>query len=216
MPFNKKIMINYWFNLTIFFNLITLSLFSNTTEGKRFIGRVIEDSKEEKIPIWPTKIILINHSDTIFVEGTVTGLFEISNFKAGLYKINIKADGYRTLDSTMLIVPSEEELIIKLKSDTSKLNQVLYPLNGGYDRKLALLNIKNNQISLLIPGGFINPKIYPADTIFENNYKLKYENTGCVQFNVLEYNETVFEYLDKLYGEEWRKNVRQDVVGLKK
>ena len=49
---------------------------------------------------------------------------------------------------------------------------------------------------------------------FERKYKIDYFDFGCTPAPsdcIKEYNEKVFELLDKKYGKEWRKNVRKDV-----
>jgi len=216
VAFIKKIMIRHFLELTIVFNLLTISLFSQTSVKKDYLGRVFEIRENSKIPLWPTKIYLIKQSDTLFTGGTAMGYFEFPDIIEGSYKIIIKSNRHKTLDSTISIKASENENYFVLKIDTTFVNQEENIADDIYDRNKALQDIQNNSVCLFIPGGIVDPRIYPSDTIFELKYNLSYHSNGCVLFEVKEYNETVFEYLDKTFGSDWRKYVRKDVIGLKK
>ena len=52
---------------------------------------------------------------------------------------------------------------------------------------------------------------------FESKYGVKYEVYGTIApaFGcAIQYNETVFKFLDDTYGKAWREVVRKDVAGL--
>ena len=58
-----------------------------------------------------------------------------------------------------------------------------------------------------------------TDPQFEDKYKTYYYEYGCTgpdQSLVESYNKIIFDYLTDQYGEKWIKEVRDDVVGLKK
>lgn len=83
--------------------------------------------------------------------------------------------------------------------------------------ELAKEDIKNKKINLFLVGG-IAPVVYTTDKEFEEKYKIVYVDYGCIspKLNCLiNYNETVFNYLNQEYGKKWRKEIRKDVIGLK-
>ncbi len=74
-----------------------------------------------------------------------------------------------------------------------------------------------NQTMHLLTQSEISPVVYSTDLQFENDYKIKYLESGCSgpkeEFAV-KYNFTIFEFLNKHYGNKWRKKIRKDVIGL--
>ena len=80
----------------------------------------------------------------------------------------------------------------------------------------AQMDIDNNNISLFLKGG-IAPIIYKTDTAFESIYKLKFDDLGCIGNKCAEqYNQYIFDYLNKTYGKKWIKDIRKEVLGFKK
>lgn len=87
----------------------------------------------------------------------------------------------------------------------------------GWGKERAVENIANNNLEILVPGGFIGSEVLDGDKEFEEKYNVKFIYQGCVQSaidNQIEYNQIIFEHLDKKYGDTWRKTVRKDLVGL--
>ncbi|TRZ52958.1 hypothetical protein D4R99_01725, partial [bacterium] len=83
-------------------------------------------------------------------------------------------------------------------------------------REKALQEIKDGKPKLLLFSGIV-PIEYSTDEAFSKKYKVSFYEYGCIPDKhecMLQYNRTVFEYLDKTYGKIWRKEVRQDVFGL--
>ncbi|MCX2575369.1 FEKKY domain-containing protein [Pedobacter sandarakinus] len=79
----------------------------------------------------------------------------------------------------------------------------------------ADLNTKT--IFLLLQSG-ISPVVITTDKNFENKYQVYYYDFGCNAPNtecVKTYNELVFRHLTRMYGNKWKKEVRNDVIGLK-
>ena len=75
----------------------------------------------------------------------------------------------------------------------------------------------NNNVYLFLQGG-IAPVEYTTDKNFENKYGIYFFDFGCVPPSekcVIEYNSKVFDYLEKTYGEKWKKEIRDDVIGFK-
>jgi len=79
-------------------------------------------------------------------------------------------------------------------------------------------DIKKSNILLLIVGG-IGPTTYVSDTVFENKFKVKYYDYGCIAAKddcMTLYNDKIFDYLTITYGSSWENEIRKDVWGLKK
>lgn len=86
----------------------------------------------------------------------------------------------------------------------------------GYD--LAQSDINAGRPRLLLSGG-ITPIIYTTDEEFEKKYQVKYFDFGCIAIPdecILAYNSEIFQHLDTTFGKEWRKEIRKDVIGLRK
>lgn len=84
--------------------------------------------------------------------------------------------------------------------------------------KLFKSDLKNRTLFLLLQGG-IAPIVITTDKVFEDKYQVYYYDLGCITPNldcVKIYNELVFKYLTEMYRTKWKKEVRKDVIGLKK
>ena len=84
-------------------------------------------------------------------------------------------------------------------------------------RELAKSDIANQKMFLLLSSG-ISPIVYSTDLRFENDFKIKYLESGCTgpkEEFAIEYNNTIFNYLSDKYGTKWKKDVRKDVAGLR-
>ncbi len=80
---------------------------------------------------------------------------------------------------------------------------------------LAKSDIENHTMYLLVLSG-ISPVAYSTDLQFENEFKVKYLESGCTgpkEEFADEYNFTIFNYLTTQYGSKWKKNIRKDVAG---
>ncbi|WP_203296779.1 FEKKY domain-containing protein [Luteirhabdus pelagi] len=85
-------------------------------------------------------------------------------------------------------------------------------------KTLAEIDIKNGNPFLFLVGG-IAPVIYTTDLAFEKKYDIYLFDFGCTgpQEKYIEaYNEVIFEYLTNRFGKKWKKDIRKDVIGLKK
>ncbi|MCX2477237.1 hypothetical protein OQZ33_23085 [Pedobacter sp. MC2016-05] len=71
---------------------------------------------------------------------------------------------------------------------------------------------------LLLKSG-ISPVVLARDEKFQQDYKIFYYESGCAGPNekiAIEYNRVMFKHLTQAYGKKWLKNVRKDVLGLKR
>ncbi|WP_299439562.1 carboxypeptidase-like regulatory domain-containing protein [uncultured Aquimarina sp.] len=132
----------------------------------------------------------------------------VYNLRSGdsIERIETVAMGYKPLDT----------IINVNRGKNINLNIILKP-HRGINRLQALDHIKIGKINLLLSGG-IAPVVYQSDEKFSKKYNLNFVEFGCEavpEESLYEYNKTVFEYLDKKYGKNWRKEIRKDVVGLK-
>jgi hypothetical protein len=132
---------------------------------------------------------------------------------SGAFKITGLAKGrYRLVNSDLEIdtpfnVPkqSENALIVNIS-----------PCNFGSAK--AQKDIKAGRPMLLLSGG-IAPVASPNEDHFEKKYTVKYHDFGDTPQKYkcsVAYNKVVFAFLDKKFGKSWRKDVRPDVIGLKR
>ncbi len=81
----------------------------------------------------------------------------------------------------------------------------------------AQRDIENGKARLLLVGG-IAPKIYGNEDAFEQKYGVSYHDYGCMPPSPLAclsaYNREVFIHLEKVYGHQWKEEIRDDVIGL--
>lgn len=118
------------------------------------------------------------------------------------YVIEISAFGY-----------GNQKFDVKTKSG---INNVIFELKAecGYSAERAESDWKNGKASLLLIGSIAPIANSPADKRFEKKYGIRYYDFGCtppISECIKEYNERIFELMDKKYGMEWRKKVRSDV-----
>lgn len=107
--------------------------------------------------------------------------------------------------------------VLAQKTKTQK-DSASITLRYHFDKERALNDLKSGQAKLLVKGGIAPMAPSPADNPFEKKYKISYIHFDCVMPDpkkMEEYNKVIFEYLDTIYGTDWRKEVRKDIVGLR-
>ena len=85
---------------------------------------------------------------------------------------------------------------------------------GGFTKEKAKTDIEKGLIQLFLQGGIISASTKDGDQAFCEKYNLVFKSRTCVD-HPLNYNLEMFNYLDEKYGIGWRKEIRQDVIGLK-
>lgn len=84
--------------------------------------------------------------------------------------------------------------------------------------KLFKDDLKKKTMFLLLQSG-IAPVVNTTDKAFQDKYQVYYYDYGCIAPNldcVKTYNQLAFKYLTEMYGKKCKKDVRKDVIGLKK
>lgn len=193
------------FVATYILTLFVLFSTAQTADSFKVSGVVI--SAFDKKPI-PDGTIMLTRTKGYRCDSL--GQFTIYGLAKGQHKLNFSTVGYPTTDTTINIDSGD------IANLTWAVNTTC---NGNYNRQQALDDIRNGKANLLVPGGFA-PVIYLTDKDFKEKYKVGYYVFGCIAPDMDEclvlYNQTIFQYLDNNYGKKWRKNVRKDVMGLKR
>ena len=81
------------------------------------------------------------------------------------------------------------------------------------------IEFNSNTKTIYVLGG-IASVITKEDLAFAKKYNIQFHDFGCIApTNFKEYetkNELVFEYLNKTYGKQWQKEIKQSVMGFEK
>ena len=81
------------------------------------------------------------------------------------------------------------------------------------------IEINSNTKTIYVLGG-IASVITKEDLAFAKKYNIQFHDFGCIApTNFKEYetkNELVFEYLNKTYGKQWQKEIKQSVMAFEK
>ena len=81
------------------------------------------------------------------------------------------------------------------------------------------IEFNSNTKTIYVLGG-IASVITKEDLAFAKKYNIQFHDFGCIApTNFKEYetkNELVFEYLNKIYGKQWQKEIKQSVMGFEK
>ena len=100
---------------------------------------------------------------------------------------------------------------------TSGAKKLIFESEISRAQELARNDIQRGIPFLLVQSG-IAPRVYTTDSLFENRFKVYYHELGCTgpdEELINAYNIEIFIFLDKMYGKEWRKSIRKDVIGFK-
>jgi len=139
-------------------------------------------------------------------ESNSKGEFRFQDLKSGEYKIKF-ISSYGELDTTIIIE----------NNNISDFN-IYFISECEINAEIANIDLKNGNPRLLICGG-VAPTEFIGQEKFEEKYGVEYYNYGCISPAhecVLEYNQIIFEYLTQKFGNKWKKEIRKDVVGIKR
>jgi hypothetical protein len=99
--------------------------------------------------------------------------------------------------------------------NNSYASKIAMELDCNNAKSFADKDIINDNMFLFLKSGEA-PIVFYGDTIFENNYNVKFIEQGCIGSNCAkEYNQVIFDYLLKQNGKKWIKLIRKDTVGFK-
>ena len=131
------------------------------------------------------------------------GLFKITGLTKGKYRLVNSALG---VDAPFSVPKQSENTFIINVSSCS------------FGSAKAQKDIKEGKPMLLLSGG-IAPVSSPKEDNFEKRYTVKYHDFGDAPQSVkcsTAYNNVVIAFLDKKFGKSWRRDAREDVIGLKR
>jgi len=150
--------------------------------------------------------IFIKQHNLLEVTDT-NGNFTFSNLMVGKYKLEVSGFGHESLDTLITLTDKSVESLNLIMIADCEINKTI-----------AERDIDKNKPRLLLASGIV-PTVYNNQHKFERKYKVSYYEYGCVapaHECMVQYNRIIFEYLDKKFGKDWRKDVREDIVGYKK
>ena len=178
--------------------LLLLLVYGNSfcQEDKKFAitGRVLSGINHK--PIKQASVFIRSTSAGAATDSL--GYFMIPEVVKGRYTLEVSWLGYIDLD-TVVVVDSVLMTPLEIVLDAA------CPVN----RQVALADIGKGEPRLLLVGG-IAPVVVLDQHQFEKKYKVYYYDFGCTPPAyecIEEYNKTIFEHLDKKYGQDWRKKV---------
>jgi hypothetical protein len=100
--------------------------------------------------------------------------------------------------------------------DKSNINRILLEIDCNSINPVVEEDIKNGYVFIFLNGGAA-PIRFSTDETFEYKYNIYFYEQGCVNSQCAEnYNMIIFDYLKKVYGKKWMKEIRDDAVGFKK
>jgi hypothetical protein len=164
---------------------------------KILFGLELQTPTESLIELLPNHVLASTDSK---------GNFQFSGLKNGTYFIKV-----------LNFKAKPDEIKIELKDKSVTDFKIIVQADCEVNSQIAESDIRNKKPRLFLNGG-IAPTVYFEDTKIEKKFKFKYEDFGCLSPEkecLVQYNETIFGYFDKIYGLSWRNQVRQDIVGLK-
>ena len=169
-------------------------------EGKIIISFFMTSAK----PI-DSYVTIVGTNNKVKIDST--GYFKLTDVKEGETKIRIELwGGALTKDTTLTVQQDIKDFSYFLHFDCD------------VNKYKAIYDIHYDKPRLLISGG-IAPIVYVGQEKFEEKYGVVYHDYGCISPDfacMVEYNQTVLDYLDQTQGKKWRKEIRKDVIGLKK
>lgn len=108
---------------------------------------------------------------------------------------------------------------INIEFETQSDNQILKTFeivtNCDFDSETAKSDWKNKSAKLYLIGSIAPIANSKNDKKFEKKYNLKYFDFGCTPATlecIIEYNKEILKLLELEYDEEWKTEIRKDVI----
>ena len=190
--------------LTYFLTFLTSLAIAQAIDSFKISGTVISINNGKPIPYGT---IMFSRYEGHQCDSA--GHFVINDLQPGQHSLTFTAPGFSKIDTIIMIN----------NSDITDFRFVVYTdcsASSHFNEQVALKDIKAGKPKLLLFSG-IAPVYYVNQKNFERKYKITYYDFGCtpdLEECMLAYNRIIFAYLDKTYGNKWRKEVRQDIIGL--
>ncbi len=172
------------------------SIFSISGKLKLAIENKIFSANDTFIELYPSSYGAITYS---------LGNFRFDAVKSGRYELRM-LEYERVSNSFRLEVNNKSVKNIDL----------VIRVNCNLNSEVAKSDIERGEPKLLLIGG-IAPVYHEEQEEIEKKYGFKYFDFGCdlqPRQCVLLYNGYIFNYLDGKFGDIWRQDVRQDIIGL--
>ena len=191
--------------------LLLITLFSiltfSTSYGQtsQVTGRILS-SVTNQAPSEP--VIIMDPRNKVFAETDSLGYYTLDSLTKGkTYNFQFLAFGY-----------GEVQRSIEIFKEVDTLNLILNT-ECAFDSLTAHEDWRTGNPRLLLIGSIAPLANSEYDLQFEDKYKVEYYDFGCTPPAidcVLTYNQEIFDLLDQKFGNQWRAEAREDVIGLKK
>jgi hypothetical protein len=189
--------------VTYCFTVLTTLTFAQTADTFKVSGTLRSAYSKEPIS---DGVIMV--TKTKGYKADSMGRFTLYDLSKGEHKLTFGAFGYDNKDTVVNVADA----------NIYSFDWLILTKCEELNAERALLDIKQNKPKLYLQGG-IAPVAMLTDQNFRKEFGVTYYDFGddarIKQECMLLYNQTIFDYLDRRFGDKWRKKVRQDVIGYK-
>ena len=191
--------------LTLILLLMFFASFGQTTKTEfEITGKVKIYLVDEWINLKNAKVELIQKKEISDIDSL--GNYKFIVDKNGSYELRVLDFKNSKIFHLEIIDESITDFDLYIKEN----------IDCEVNKMVAEEDIKMNKPRLLLSGGILPIHEIGQEKI-EKKYSFKYYDFGCISPPIeciIQYNKLIFDYLDKKYGENWRREVRKDVIGL--